>query len=259
MKMKNSNYLWLLGTLFCTALCFTACGDDEDGISGDAESLIVGAWQSTRTSGYEIEDGDKNQWDEKYTSEKYVFNDNGKGSFSDTSDGDYYSFNWEISGNKLILDEGSIEEEKYTISKLDANTLVLELSYKEDGYEYYGQGTYKRIGSSASGDDNEEATGKGSVKITKISAQKKTTTGLQINVTLQTSGVSASEIKSLGVVGGPTSDAEGSLYASLGGGQTSGTCKIVAGLRSKTTYYIKGVLKTTSGTVYSPIKSVTTP
>lgn len=256
--MKRSNYLWLLGTLFCTMLCFTACGDDEDGISGDAESLIVGAWQSTRTNGNEIEDGEKDQWDEKYTEDKFIFNDNGSGSLYRRNSFNY-SFNWRISGNKLILDEGSDEEEQYTISQLNANTLVLTLNYKEKGYEYYSQDTYERIGSNTSNGDKEESTGKGSVKITKISAQKKTTTGLQIEVTLQTSGVSASEIKSLGVIGGPTSDAEGSLYASLGGGQTSGTCKIVAGLKSKTTYYIKGALKTTSGTVYSSIKSVTTP
>lgn len=117
---------------------------------------------------------------------------------------------------------------------------------------------------SCSGSDNEdlgpdEEKGKGSVKITSIEAVKKSTTGLQINVSIQASGVLADEVKMLGVMGGATSDAEGSLWASVGAGKTSGNTKIVAGLRSKTTYYVKAYLKTKEGTVYSPIKKVTTP
>lgn len=101
--------------------------------------------------------------------------------------------------------------------------------------------------------------GKGSVKITSIDAQRKTSTGLQINVTIKASGVSADEVKMLGVTGGTSSDAEGSLWASVGAGKTSGSTKIVAGLRSKTTYYVKAFVKTKEGTVYSPIKKITTP
>lgn len=117
---------------------------------------------------------------------------------------------------------------------------------------------------SCGGDDDgepktEENTGKGSVTITSIQAQKKTTTGYQINVTLKTSGVSADEIQSLGVRGGTTSDANGILTAYVTGGKTSGNCMVVAGLSGKTTYYMRGFLKTSSGTVYSSIKKVTTP
>ena len=114
----------------------------------------------------------KDQWDEKYTEDKFIFNDNGSGSLYRRNSFNY-SFNWRISGNKLILDEGSDEEEQYTISQLNANTLVLTLNYKEKGYEYYSQDTYERIGSNTSNGDKEESTGKGSVKITKISAQQK--------------------------------------------------------------------------------------
>lgn len=118
---------------------------------------------------------------------------------------------------------------------------------------------------SCSGSDNDdelapdEEKGKGSVKITSIEAVRKSTTGLQINVSIKASGVSADEVKMLGVIGGATSDAEGGLWASVGAGKTSGNTKIVAGLRSKTTYYVKAYVKTKEGTVYSPIKKVTTP
>lgn len=107
--------------------------------------------------------------------------------------------------------------------------------------------------------DSEGAKIKGSVTITSISAQRKTTTGLQINVSIKASGVSTDEVRMLGAVGGTTSDGEGTLWTSLGGGTLSGNAKIVTGLKSKTTYYVKAFLQTTEGTVYSPIKSVTTP
>ena len=94
----------------------------------------------------------------------------------------------------------------------------------------------------------DKSTGKGSVTITNIEARKKTTTGFK-----------ADEVTALGVQGGTSKDAEGSLWASVGGGQTSGTLKIVSGLRAETTYYVKAYMKTKEGTVYSSIKKVTTP
>lgn len=90
-------------------------------------------------------------------------------------------------------------------------------------------------------------------------ARGKSTTGLQIDVTVKASGVKADEVTALGVQGGTGKDAEGSLRASVGGGQTSATLKIVSGLRSETTYYVKAYLRTKEGTVYSSIKKVTTP
>lgn len=118
-------------------------------------------------------------------------------------------------------------------------------------------------GCSGSDNDDEfepnENDGKGSVKIISIEAVKKATTGLQINVSIKANGVSADEVKMLGVIGGATSDAEGNLWASVGAGKISGNTKIVAGVKSKTTYYVKAFLKTKEGTVYSPIKKVTTP
>ena len=78
-------------------------------------------------------------------------------------------------------------------------------------------------------------------------------------VTVKASGVKADEVTALGVQGGTGKDAEGSLRASVGGGQTSATLKIVSGLRAETTYYVKAYLKTKEGTVYSSVKKVTTP
>lgn len=51
--------------------------------------------------------------------------------------------------------------------------------------------------------DSEGAKIKGSVTITSISAQKKTTTGLQINVSIKASGVSTDEVRMLEPSGVP--------------------------------------------------------
>lgn len=108
-------------------------------------------------------------------------------------------------------------------------------------------------------DNDGQNTGKGSVTITNIVAKKKTTTGYQIEVTVKTSGVTSDEVEMLSCKGGTSQNAEGTLWASLGGGRTSGTMKIVSGLRGKTTYYVKAYMQTETGTVYSSIKNVTTP
>lgn len=115
-----------------------------------------------------------------------------------------------------------------------------------------------------SGDDDSDdgddsgSSGLGSVKITNLTAKKSTITGVTIYVKLSTSGVTSSQVRMLGAQGGSTSDGNGSLWASVGSGETSGTAEILTA-SSKKTYYIKGFLKTSSGTVYSSVKKITTP
>ena len=61
---------WLSCMVMALCVGFTSCSDDDDeGIAGDAKTLIIGTWQSTWTKGYEIYDGEKEEWDEAYTDE----------------------------------------------------------------------------------------------------------------------------------------------------------------------------------------------
>lgn len=64
---------------------FTACSDDdEEGIAGDAKTLIVylGIYLS---KGYEIYEGEKEEWDEAYTEDVYTFKNDGSGTYKDVS------------------------------------------------------------------------------------------------------------------------------------------------------------------------------
>lgn len=119
-------------------------------------------------------------------------------------------------------------------------------------------------GGNSDDDEDEDDAGGGSstpsysVRITSLKATKKTTTGVTIYVGLATSGISASKVEMLGAQGGSSSSASGGLWGSVGGGETSGTAQIFTA-SSKKTYYIKGFLQTSSGTVYSAVKKITTP
>lgn len=107
-------------------------------------------------------------------------------------------------------------------------------------------------------DDGGSSKSSYSVRITSLRATKTTTAGVTIYVGLATSGVSSSEVEMLGAEGGRTSSASGSLWGSVGEGETSGTARILTA-SSKKTYYIRGFLKTSSGTVYSGTRVITTP
>lgn len=124
----------------------SSCSDDDEGISGDAEELIVGTWHSTRYSGYETIDGEKDiTYDDVYEDEEYIFNADGTGRWRDLTDNDKYSFDWVISGKKLILDEGTYEEEVYTIVKLNSKELQIEYYEKYNDDECCDKVTFKRI------------------------------------------------------------------------------------------------------------------
>ena len=128
------------------ALCvgFTSCSDDDDEKGGQITASIVGTWQSTWESGYEIEDGEKDEWSEEYTEEILTFNADGTATNPSLSDGYSDNFTWKISGNQLILCSGE-DVEVYNSKTLNSTTLVIYEYYKEKGYEFYVEDTYKRI------------------------------------------------------------------------------------------------------------------
>jgi hypothetical protein len=114
-------------------------------------------------------------------------------------------------------------------------------------------------GSKDNSDESDESNSSSSysVKINSLSAKKNTTTGVTIYVTLSTTGVKANQVEMLGAQGGSTTSASGGLWGAVGAGETSGTA-VITTANSNKTYYIKGFLKTSSGTVYSDVKKITT-
>lgn len=251
--MKNFKSLMLAAIAALACITLPSCSDDDDG-PGGSKSDFIGTWQ-------------------KESSNYYVqLNGDGTGqSFEGSPENPRWPerFAWRVKSGRLDIDYDmgdwtDIEHFKYRFSD-GGNTLDIKyFAYTEDD-EYVEKDeedteweVYHKVGSKHDDDDDEPEV-RGSVSITNITAQKKTSTGLQINVSVSASGLSASDVKGIGAVGGTSSDGNGTLYASLGAGKLSGTVKIVAGLKSKTKYYIKAYLTTKDGTVYSSVKSVTTP
>ena len=126
------------------ALCigFTACSDDDDeGIAGDAKTLIVGTWESTWSKGYEIYEGERDEWNE----DVYTFKNDGSGTYKDVSESSTYTedFTWSISGNKLKITFNGYGDEA-TIKTLNGNTLVLVSQDKDENEEYYDEISFKK-------------------------------------------------------------------------------------------------------------------
>lgn len=145
----KKNYLFAMVAMMMAMVGFTGCDKDDDGISGNAEDLIVGEWQSVRYEGYEIYEGQREEWSGRYTDNLYTFYRDGSGYFTALdSYEDSYSFDWVIDGDELIFDEGAWDEARCTIEKLNGNTLVLyyfEEDPRED-YEYHERETFERVG-----------------------------------------------------------------------------------------------------------------
>lgn len=151
--MKNFELkFWLSCMMVALCIGFTSCGDDDDeGIAGDANTLIIGTWESTWIKGWEKykEDGKwvTDKYDEAYTEESYTFKSGGKGTHKDMADnyeGSSTDFTWTVSGNKLkIVIYGYTEE--YTIKTLNETTAVIIGQDKdEDGEEDYSEITLKK-------------------------------------------------------------------------------------------------------------------
>lgn len=145
--MKNFELkFWLSCMMVALCIGFTSCGDDDDeGIAGDAKTLIIGTWQSTWLKGYEIYDGEKETYDEAYTEDIYTFKSDGKGTYKDVSGSSTYTadFTWTISGNKLKITFSSYSQEA-TIKTLNENTAILVGQEKDKDGEYYSEITFKK-------------------------------------------------------------------------------------------------------------------
>lgn len=142
--MKNFELkFWLSCLVMALCIGFASCSDDDDeGIAGDAKTLIVGTWEATWSKGYEIYEGEKETWNEPFDDEIYTFKEDGTGTYEEvgyTAD----TFTWSISGNKLTITD-KYDSEVITIKTLNSTTAVIVTQYKDDEEEYYEEITLKK-------------------------------------------------------------------------------------------------------------------
>ena len=137
--------LWLSYILIALCIGFTGCSDDDEGVNGDAKTLIIGTWESTWYKGYEIYNGKKETWDEAYTEDIYTFKNDGSGVYQDISGSTIHSenFKWSISGDKLKISLDGYSDEA-TIKTLNESTAVLTSYEKDEEGEFYNEITFKK-------------------------------------------------------------------------------------------------------------------
>ena len=144
----KKNYLFLVALQLFFVIGFTGCSDDDEGggIAGDPNVLLVGEWHSQRLEGYELNGDEYDPFDEPYTGDGYTFEEGGTGVYEDLDyPGNGYTFTWKVSGTTLILDEGTLGEERYTIETLNSTTLVTSYTETDEYGEYYAKETYTRL------------------------------------------------------------------------------------------------------------------
>lgn len=145
--MKLRKFFVLLSVVLFAGFMLAACGDDDltgdegSGSDNAKKSLVVGTWDVTKETGYELTNGKKtDEWTETYRSGElcYIFKGNGTGILREEED---EAFTWKVSGDKLILSYGEgisssedDEDEVYTIKSISKKDMVLALT---DEYGIY--------------------------------------------------------------------------------------------------------------------------
>ena len=133
--MKNFELkFWLSCMMMALCLGFTSCGDDDEGIEGDANELIIGDWKVVDEYGwYKYQDEETGKEDGDYINEIFSFKKDGTG--SEKQAGYTENFTWKINAQKLTLkyDHYSME---CTIEQMNAKKATMSFYEKdEDGEE----------------------------------------------------------------------------------------------------------------------------
>jgi hypothetical protein len=150
MKTLRMLSTWLM-VLVCLSLTTTACSDDDDDEPG-ATSDLVGTWEGVSSEGWEIYDGEKEEWNETNNSTRIVFNKD------NTCVGYYKSGNtwkkeyigtWEYKNGKIYSttwdpeypEDDDSDVDVATVLELTSSKLVVESS-EED---YYEKSTWRKV------------------------------------------------------------------------------------------------------------------
>ena len=143
--MKTFKFLGMTLLMVMFAVNFTACNDDDEQTVGTSQDLI-GRWTLTWIKGWEYDgDGLKETWDEEDSGEDLIFKADGTGRV-ESQYSDEYTFNWSFENNNFKWDYHLYDGWTTKIIQLDAEKLVFEITYWEEG-EMTSQeiNTYKRV------------------------------------------------------------------------------------------------------------------
>ena len=141
---------------FAALVVCSACSKDESNDEDKSQDVtpnaIIGTWKEIASEGWEIEEGEKNEWNETYNDPNeywgMTLNANGTGGYFEYFDGKLWdgSFKWKLSGNKLTITDIDYEDtETYTIESLSSNTLVLSWEWEDEYGQEYEKYTYKKM------------------------------------------------------------------------------------------------------------------
>lgn len=152
--MKKVNVWGLICLLMISIFTFTSCSDNDGGV--EDVDLIYGIWEPVRAQGYEIDGGEKYDWDynvsdvnddseiEADYNRFGFFEDNTCTSWWYAGDGEWKveseGWSFRIDGNQLYM--GGVY---VNILTLNSTTLVLETHEVGRDYEYYDKVTFKRV------------------------------------------------------------------------------------------------------------------
>lgn len=137
--MKQFKFLsYLLVAVLCVG--FASCSSDHD--DPTVEDL-VGKWQLVHEKGWEIYEGEKDEWDEDVTDEKvfHTFKEDGTGTYAEGSW--RISITWQLKGNKLTIWEDDYPDDPETciVASFSADRMVLV----RQGKDYYEEDTHVRV------------------------------------------------------------------------------------------------------------------
>lgn len=138
-------------------VCSSCSKDGDDDGSGSINSKdLIGTWKEVASKGYEIEDGEKDSWDDVFEdADDYwglYFNADGTGGAFNYYGGKMYydggNFKWSVKGNSIKL-TGTGEESGYSsewkIKSLNSNTLEIIIDMKYGNDATYQENTFIRI------------------------------------------------------------------------------------------------------------------
>ena len=137
--------LFLIVAAMFVAVSFSACSDDDKD-----DASIVGEWQLTRSVGYEIELGERHDFDKTFPDDGYytgyIFNEDGKGTYYATyttsaTPEESSPITYTISGKTLTVTRSG-ETQTFEVKELSSAKLVLYENNTDA--EYVETTTYKR-------------------------------------------------------------------------------------------------------------------
>lgn len=139
-----------------SSLLMAACSKD-DNKAIDKNSFAKSTWELVYEEGYEIYNGEREEWSEKPTdySMTLIFNDDDTGTeiyvdYNESGEEEYRSsnkFTWAYNdkANTLtIVNIDSKDDIVFVVEKVSSSEMILVEHMKEADYEYYAKETFRK-------------------------------------------------------------------------------------------------------------------